>query len=282
MPHGKTITTYLIDGTLNGPRYVKFNETSHYLYILPREITTKLSTAENDYPEYNTPGFYILTGMENGKQKTYIGKSLNCKDRISNQDKKISWWDTAYVFVSKTLGNLDATAIQYLEAESVKEANSTLDSEDMSNAQKPKHPKLSKDQEATIKHYYEEAKMLLEFAGCKVFVKAETKEEATHFIKAPNKGVDAKGIYDPSTGKVTVLADSIIEPNFAPSYKYKERRKKHMEEAGCVIKNNMPVSTKNMQFDSPSAAACFVLGRPANGKDEWKDKEEKSINDLKK
>jgi hypothetical protein len=44
----------------------------------------------------------------------------------------------------------------------------------------------------------------------------------------------------------------------------------------------MPVTTKDHTFDSPSAAAKFVLGRPANGLDEWKDKEGKSLNDLKK
>lgn len=281
MPHGKTITTYLIDGTLNGPRYVKFNETSHYLYILPREITTKLSTAENDYPEYNTPGFYILTGMENGKQKTYIGKSSNCKDRISYHDKKISWWDTAYVFVSKTFGNLDATAIQYLEAESVKEANSTCDSEDMGNTQKPKHPKLSKDQEATIKHYYEEAKMLLEFAGCKVFVKAETKEEHTHTIKAPKKGIEAKGIYDAENHTMIVLAGSIIDPDYAPSLGNKEKRKKLIAEYTEIDAKGKLVTTKNLPPLSPSTAACFILGRPANGLNEWKDKDGKCLNDLK-
>jgi hypothetical protein len=37
-----------------------------------------------------------------------------------------------------------------------------------------------------------------------------------------------------------------------------------------------------MQFDSPSAAACFVLGRPANGLDEWKNAEGKSLNETEK
>ena len=279
MPHGKTITTFLMDGSLKGPRYIHSEDGRLRLFVLPRDITTKLPTKE--YPEYDTPCVYVLTGEDNGK-KSYIGQSNAFKNRAVNHKTKKEFWDTAYVIVAKANTGFDANAINYLECKSIEEANLVGNDITSDNKTTPKLQNLPKHQIAPLEVYYEEAKMLLEFAGCKVFVKAETKEEATHFIKAPNKGVDAKGIYDPSTGKVTVLADSIIEPNFAPSYKYKERRKKHMEEAGCVIKNNMPVTTKNMQFDSPSAAACFVLGRPANGLDEWKDKEGKSINDLKK
>lgn len=275
MPHGKTITTYLMDGTLHGPQHVQIGGGNLRLYILPREVAHKQHDCE-------TSGLYILTGYKEGEMTSYIGQSTKCKSRMAQHYKNHSWWNTAYVIVSDKKEELDATTILYLEAKSIDDADSTSNSIICENNIKPKIPNLPNYLEPTIKQYYNEAKMLLEFAGCKVFVKAETKEEATHFIKAPNKGVEAKGIYDPSTGKVTVLADSIIEPNFAPSYKYKERRKKHMEEAGCVIKNNMPVTTKNMQFDSPSAAACFVLGRPANGLNEWKDKDGKCLNDLKK
>jgi hypothetical protein len=282
MSHGKTITTYLIDGKLKGPRYVKFNETSHYLYILPREIASKLSTAQDDFPEYATSGFYILTGTENGNPKAYIGQSNKCKHRISQHDKKISWWDTAYVYVSKTIGELDATTIQYLEAKNIADAKDVGNNVTFDNANSPTIPHLSKDQEATIKHYYEEAKMLLEFAGCGVFVKAEIQEGDIYYINAPMKGVAAKGIYYPETHKVVVLTGSTVDPKFANSYRNKEARAKLMAEITQTDKNGMPVTTKDHTFDSPSAAAKFVLGRPANGLDEWKDKEGKSLNDLKK
>lgn len=279
MPHGIAISTYLMDGSLTGPRYMKIEGGRLRLFVLPRDITTKLSVKE--YPEYDTPCVYVLTGEDNGK-KAYVGQSNAFKNRAVNHKTNKEFWDTAYVIVAEANTGFDANAINYLESKSIEDAKCVGNNIATDNKINPKFHNLQKHQLAPLEVYYEEAKMLLEFAGCKVFVKAETKEEATHFIKAPNKGVEAKGIYDPSTGKVTVLADSIIEPNFAPSYKYKERRKKHMEEAGCVIKNNMPVTTKNMQFDSPSAAACFVLGRPANGLNEWKDKDGKCLNDLKK
>lgn len=282
MSHGKTITTYLIDGKLKGPRYVKFNETSHYLYILPREMATKLSTAQDDFPEYATSGFYILTGLENGNPKAYIGQSNKCKHRISQHDKKISWWDTAYVYVSKTIGELDATTIQYLEAKNIDDAKDVGNNVTFDNANSPTIPHLSKDQEATIKHYYEEAKMLLEFAGCGVFLKTEAKEVATHFICAPTKGVEAKGIYNPETQKVVVLAGSVVDPNYAPSFRRKEMRAKLLAEITQADKNGMLVTTKDHTFDSPSGAACFVLGRPANGWNEWKNAEGKSLNETEK
>jgi hypothetical protein len=269
MSHGKTITTYLIDGKLKGPRYVKFNETSHYLYILPREMASKLSTAQDDFPEYATSGFYILTGTENGNPKAYIGQSNKCKHRISQHDKKISWWDTAYVYVSKTIGELDATTIQYLEAKNIADAKDVGNNVTFDNANSPTIPHLSKDQEATIKHYYEEAKMLLEFAGCGVFVKAEKQEGDIYFINAPMKGVAARGEYIASTGEVKVLKDSVVDPDCAPSFRGKEKRMQQLAEL-TVIKNGKLTLTKDKIFPSPSAASNFVLGRPSNGLTNWK------------
>ena len=88
MSHGKTITTFLMDGSLKGPREVQSE--SIFLYILPREIASKAS-------DISVPGFYILTG----KEKIYIGQSKDCKQRLVSHSKNISWWDTAFVIVSK-------------------------------------------------------------------------------------------------------------------------------------------------------------------------------------
>jgi hypothetical protein len=269
MSHGKTITTFLMDGSLKGPREVQSE--SIFLYILPREIASKVS-------DISVPGFYILTG----KEKIYIGQSKDCKQRLVSHSKNISWWDTAFVIVSKLKEEFDATTIQYLEAKCIEDVVSIGNAVNCDNQVTPKVPSLPKYQEAKIKSIYEEAKMLLEFAGCGVFVKAEIQEGDIYYINAPMKGVAAKGIYYPETHKVVVLTGSTVDPKFANSYRNKEARAKLMAEITQTDKNGMPVTTKDHTFDSPSAAAKFVLGRPANGLDEWKDKEGKSLNDLKK
>ena len=72
MSHGIAISTYLMDGSLTGPRYMKIEGGRLRLFVLPRDITTKLSVKE--YPEYDTPCVYVLTGEDNGK-KAYVGQS---------------------------------------------------------------------------------------------------------------------------------------------------------------------------------------------------------------
>jgi hypothetical protein len=278
MSHGKTITTFLMDGSLKGPRYIHSEDGRLRLFVLPRDITTKLPTKE--YPEYDTPCVYVLTGEDNGK-KSYIGQSNAFKNRAVNHKTKKEFWDTAYVIVAKANTGFDANAINYLECKSIEEANLVGNDITSDNKTTPKLQNLPKHQIAPLEVYYEEAKMLLEFAGCGVFVKAEIHEGDIYYINAPMKGVAAKGEYIASTGEVKVFKDSVLDPDCAPSFRRKEKRMQMLAQL-AEMKNGKLTLTKDMVFPSPSAAARFVLGRPANGLDEWKDKEGKSLNDLKK
>ena len=256
MSHGKTITTFLMDGSLKGPREVQSE--SIFLYILPREIASKVS-------DISVPGFYILTG----KEKIYIGQSKDCKQRLVSHSKNISWWDTAFVIVSKLKEEFDATTIQYLEAKCIEDVVSIGNAVNCDNQVTPKVPSLPKYQEAKIKSIYEEAKMLLEFAGCGVFVKAEAHEGDIYYINAPMKGLTARGEYIASTGEVKVFKGSVLDPECAPSFKGKEKRMQMLAQL-AEMKNDKLILTKDFTFSSPSAASKFVLGRSSNGSTEWK------------
>jgi hypothetical protein len=266
MSHGKTITTFLMDGSLNGPRYIHSEDGRLRLFVLPREITTKLPTKE--YPEYDTPCVYVLTGEDNGK-KSYIGQSNAFKNRAVNHKTKKEFWDTAYVIVAKANTGFDANAINYLECKSIEEANLVGNDITSDNKTTPKLQNLPKHQIAPLEVYYEEAKMLLEFAGCGVFVKAEIHEGDIYYINAPMKGVAAKGEYIASTGEVKVLKDSVVDPKCAPSFRGKEKRMQMLAQL-AEMKNGKLTLTKDIVFPSPSAASKFVLGRSSNGLTEWK------------
>lgn len=266
MSHGKTITTFLMDGSLKGPRYVHSEDGRLRLFVLPRDITTKLPTKE--YPEYDTPCVYVLTGEDNGK-KSYIGQSNAFKNRAVNHKTKKEFWDTAYVIVAKANTGFDANAINYLECKSIEEANLVGNDITSDNKTTPKLQNLPKHQIAPLEVYYEEAKMLLEFAGCGVFVKAEIQEGDIYYINAPMKGVAAKGEYIASTGEVKVFKGSVLDPDCAPSFRGKEKRMQMLAQL-AEMKNDKLILTKDFTFSSPSAASKFVLGRSSNGLTEWK------------
>jgi hypothetical protein len=266
MSHGKTITTFLMDGSLNGPRYIHSEDGRLRLFVLPRDITTKLPTKE--YPEYDTPCVYVLTGEDNGK-KSYIGQSNAFKNRAVNHKTKKEFWDTAYVIVAKANTGFDANAINYLECKSIEEANLVGNDITSDNKTTPKLQNLPKHQIAPLEVYYEEAKMLLEFAGCGVFVKAEIHEGDIYYINAPIKGVTAKGEYIASTGEVKVFKGSVLDPDCAPSFRGKEKRMQMLAQL-AEMKNDKLTLIKDIVFPSPSAASKFVLGRSSNGLTEWK------------
>jgi hypothetical protein len=266
MSHGKTITTFLMDGSLKGPRYIHSEDGRLRLFVLPRDLTTKLPTKE--YPEYDTPCVYVLTGEDNGK-KSYIGQSNAFKNRAVNHKTKKEFWDTAYVIVAKANTGFDANAINYLECKSIEEANLVGNDITSDNKTTPKLQNLPKHQIAPLEVYYEEAKMLLEFAGCGVFVKAEIHEGDIYYINAPMKGVTAKGEYIASTGEVKVFKGSVLDPDCAPSFRGKEKRMQMLAQL-AEMKNDKLTLIKDIVFPSPSAASKFVLGRSSNGLTEWK------------
>ena len=210
----------------------------------------------------------MLTGEDNGK-KSYIGQSNAFKNRAVNHKTKKEFWDTAYVIVAKANTGFDANAINYLECKSIEEANLVGNDITSDNKTTPKLQNLPKHQIAPLEVYYEEAKMLLEFAGCGVFVKAEIHEGDIYYINAPMKGVAAKGEYIVSTGEVKVFKDSVIDPECAPSFRGKEKRMQMLAQL-AEMKNGKLILTKDLTFSSPSAASKFVLGRSSNGLTEWK------------
>ena len=85
-----------------------------------------------------------------------------------------------------------------------------------------------------------------------------------------------KGTYD---GNVFTLFKGAVLNKFLTVYAEKQvvaaRRKNRS-------KINDFVTTDKIQFDSPSAAATFIAGTVVNGREEWKNADGKSINDIMK
>lgn len=112
-------------------------------------------------------------------------------------------------------------------------------------------------------------------------------EDNTHFfyIKknfGENRICDATGYYDTITKKFIVKKDSYFTLDVTLSYKYTAswqsrqlfvNRMCKREAYGYKLK-------KDYIFDAPSMAATFVVGRNANGWNEWRDKDGKTLSDV--
>ena len=75
------------------------------------------------------------------------------------------------------------------------------------------------------------------------------------------------------------MKGSVIAQNTTSSFKGIEHREKMLQEYSAIEDGKL-IMTSDKTFTSPSTAACFCLGRSANGWIEWKDKEGNTLDSV--
>ena len=265
---GKTITTYLIDGDPKGTQYVFISNKICQMYVIPRSSLAIL----NERPELRTPAFYILLGEDEAtKPKAYIGETENFRERVKDHDSKKAFWQKALLFISKdaAMTKADVQYLEHLAITKAKQSNSFVLDE---NKQTPKAPNLPEYRKDDMNGFFEDVKFLTSFIGCNIFEVSKPKIE--HLFYTKGRGCDAKGFYH--TNGFTVLSGSLVSKNFVPSFKWKDKREQLLNQ---YTKNNggKLVLESDITFASPSTASMFVLGRPSNGWNDWKDKDGQTL-----
>ena len=261
---GKTITTYLIDGTPKGVQTVVISNRTMIAYNIPRTRIEILR--EEERKELRTPALYILMGEdETGNPKAYIGETENFDKRVRDHINKKDFWQRALVFVSLAHDKTKAD-VQYLEKKAVElslKVNQQILDE---NKQNPKNPTLMESQRSTDDEYFEDIRFVVSFMGYNIFEKAEVTEKSPMFYIIEN-GILAKGIYD--DGGMTVLEGSKISVKESPKFRHPELRAKMIKECCCEKEGDFYIVKRAKSFPSPSGAAVFCLGRSSNGWSAW-------------
>lgn len=265
---GKTVTTYLIDGDPKGTQYAFISNKICQMYVVPRSNLSYL----NEQEKLQKPAFYILVGEdETTKPQAYIGETENFRERVKDHENKKSFWQKALIFVSKD-ADMTKVDVQYIEHKAITEAKKSNTFTLNENKQVPKVPNLPEYQRDTMDEFFEDIKFLASFIGCNIFEITKPKEE--HLFYTKGRGCNAKGFY--SSSGFTVLKGSVIAEESTPSFHWKEKREKLLSEY-TTKKGLALIVTSDITFSSPSTAAMFCLGRSANGWDEWKDKEYRTL-----
>ncbi|NQT97181.1 MAG: DUF4357 domain-containing protein [Candidatus Marinimicrobia bacterium] len=93
-----------------------------------------------------------------------------------------------------------------------------------------------------------------------------------------SRKIKASGII--TNGGIIVLKGSEASATILPSLRYPELRKEIIKK-GILVKNNSKmVFSEDFIFESPSSASGVICGSSRNGRDDWKDSNGNSINDL--
>lgn len=262
---GKTVTTYLIDGTPKGAQYVLISNKVCKMYIIPRSNLSIL----NERDELQKPAFYILLGEDEiSKPKAYIGQTENFRERVKDHDYKKGFWQKALVFISNDAAMTKAD-VQYLEYLAINMAKKGIQYSLEDNKQTPNEPNMPEHQKDNMNEFFDDVQFLTSFVGCNIFEMAQPQIE--HLFYTKGRGSNAKGFY--SSDGFTVIKGSVIAKTMVQSFNWKEKRKKMLQEYTSMEDGDNLIMHSNKTFSSPSTAADFCIGRSNNGWLVWKDKD---------
>lgn len=278
MPKPKTIQIFLPDGSPRSIRIATITTAIGQAILIPRN-KIKEAVSRN---EISLPGIYFLLGENNeaGKREVYIGEAENCYKRIGQHDTdQKEFWTVAVAFTSKT-NNLNKAHVKFLEhfcCERAKEIGRVV----LINSTSPTKSTISEQDEADLMDFFETLKILLGTLGYPIFEELRTKEQNEALIC---KGKEALAYGEYTDEGLLVFKDSkcnLEESKTAGSWII-GMRKKLIDSGVLKQENDLYVFKEDYLFSSPSAAAGAILARRANGWIEWKDKNNKTLDELKR
>ena len=233
-------------------------------------------------PESEQVALYFLFGGadDDGEQKVYIGQTGDLRARLAKHNKEKGFWERALVLISRT-NSLTQTHALFLEWHCLQAANKAARyaNENGNDGSKPHTPAPL---EADCLEIFDTGRVLLATLGYPVF-DAVAKAASGEVFYCKASGADGRGLY--TQEGFVVLKGSIGRLESVPSFvgtTWHGLRQRMVESGVMRQDGGKLVFTKDHLFKTPSMAAAFLAGRTANGWIEWKDKEGKTLDALKR
>jgi predicted GIY-YIG superfamily endonuclease len=237
-------------------------------------------------PESNQVALYFLFGeAEDGsEQKVYIGQTGDLPARLVKHNKEKEFWQRALVLISRT-NSLTQTHALFLEwhcLQAAKKAGRYSD-ENGNSGCKPHTPAPL---EADCLEIFDTGRVLLTTLGYPIFdpvarPTGESKADEIFYCKA--SGANGRMLYTPEG--FVVLKGSTGRKENVPSIigTAGERLRLRLLQSGVTREEgDTVVFEKDHLFRSPSMAALSLMGRTCNGWLDWKTKEGKTLDAVKR
>lgn len=280
MTFGKTIKIFLLDGDPNGRLTCELSNWTGKAYKIPRNKIKDCS----DRDDLTSTGVYLLFGRnDEAEDLVYIGEGEEILKRIIQHLPLKDFWHETIVFVSKD-ENLNKAHIKYLENRLYDLAKAAKRYK-IINGNVPTQSSISESDRAEMEEFLENIKLLVNTLGHKVFeekrepVSIKALQQDVFFIKAA-RGADAQG--KPTSDGFVVFkgskAAATTVPSITPSFL---RLRQSLIDKNIMRQNGESFEfSEDFIFSSPSTAAVMVMGRNANGLEEWKLSNGKVLRDF--
>lgn len=278
----KTIQIFLPSGDPRGIRIAEITTRIVRVIEVPRSLVGDLLKIR----EAQQVGLYLLfgDGASGDVPQVYVGQSGNVGARINQHNQNKDFWNRALAVISLTdsLTQTHALYLEWLCLKAAQEAGRYA----LENGNAGARPHTPAPLEADCHEIYETARTLAATLGYPVFEplaphsKGSSADE-TFYCKAV--GCDGKGLY--TEEGFVVLKGSVGRRENVPSMKGTpgERLRKQLLDKGVMVaEGDKVVFKKDHLFNSPSTAALSLMGRAANGWDNWKGKDGRTLDELKR
>lgn len=274
MAISKKLETIYYNGKPDGIRSIRRHLSTMTTYVIPRPLLAEAKKISNT----NRPGiYYLISENDNNKiAQLYIGQTRNGVIRLDDHNRSKDFWNKAIMFLadSKTF-TLDM--ISGLEAYAINKATDAKRYK-VENAVNPKY-EIDEYDLPLIEEVYEEIRFIMATQGYKI-ESSETSINEANTLHTTKNGVKAFGAYDGD--HFEVLEGSQIDfSRRVKLEKYNAQREKLLNDGDIIVDKDGVYNLKvSLEFNTPSGASDFVLGGSTNGWIEWKNREEKTLDEI--
>jgi len=277
MTKPRTIQIFLPDGNPRGVKIAEITNRTVQAVFLPRASVDFAISRE----ELNNVGVYFLIGEsdDTGKPLVYVGETESCADRLKQHNKTKDFWQYALMVVSQTK-SFTKSCVKYLEWYCHRQAQEA-GRFGLENSSQPTEAHLSESRIADLMDNFDDMKTLVSALGYPIFdpVKQSTDKD---ILYCKGKGAVGKGEYAEDgfiifSGSTCSLKET---KGFRPALV--NMRKRLVDSGILQEKDGFLVFTEDYTFNSPSTAASMIRANSTNGWAEWKYKNGKTLDEVKR
>lgn len=149
-------------------------------------------------------------------------------------------------------------------------------------ATSPQRPNLSEADAADAEGFLGDLLLCLPVVGVNLFEKAvaDALRSDRDLLFLRSKGIEARGL-DSSEGFVVLAGSRAARATVPSCHPYLIELRKSLIDKGVLVTDGETYRlSQDYTFNSPSTAAGVMLGRPSNGRAEWKDAKGRSLKEI--
>ncbi|WP_088364023.1 GIY-YIG nuclease family protein [Bacillus cereus] len=285
----KTVQIYFPDGDPKGIKVAEVINRTVQATLVPRGIIDELKEIEGS----DNVALYFLfgSGEEGSGMEAYIGEAEKGYTRLKQHDKKKDFWEFAVLItITNSSNQFNKADVKYLENLAYTEAVNA--GRYFINQSVPTKSYVAKWREDQLEDIFETISLLLGSLSYPIFDSYRGEEdnglevsEDEEMLYCKRRDADAFGKYT-KEGFIVYKGSKLASestPGYEPLLEEHIKKVENLIKQGVLIlEEGHYVFLKDHRFNAPSTASEFILQSKSNGWKDWKNKNNVTLDVLKR